>query len=143
LSYTKIPTLTTSMQRLVPLLNLSKLYPRGTRLLALSTILVFSACDMVTDNAPSPFKAFSHFCCIKTASIFTFYNPKSLSLVNFSISHFEPIVLDYRLILAPRWAPIVVNSLKNHTNKILDVWRKVIKQQILTWVTVITQAKVE
>jgi len=34
-----------------------------------------------------------------------------------------------------------VISLKNHTNKILDVWRKVIKQSISTWVTVITQAK--
>jgi len=27
----------------------------------------------------------------------------------------------------------VVNSLKIHTNKILDVWNKVIKQPTLTW----------
>ena len=45
-------------------------------LLALSTISVFSARDMVTGNEPSPFKAFSHFCCINTASIFTFHNPE-------------------------------------------------------------------
>jgi len=81
-------------------------------LLALSTILVFSARDMVIGNAPSPFKAFSHFCCIKTVSIFTFHNPKSLSLVNLSVSHFEPMILDYPLTLAPRCVPIVVNSLK-------------------------------
>ena len=81
-------------------------------ILDLSTIWVFSACDMVTGNALSPFKAFSHFCCVKTISIFTFHNPKSLSPVNFSISHFELMVLDYRLILALQWAPIVVNSLK-------------------------------
>ncbi|KEH23426.1 tyrosine kinase family protein [Medicago truncatula] len=71
-------------------------------LLALSTISVFSARDMVTGNKPSPFKAFSHFCCINTASIFTFHNPKSLSPVNLSISHFEPMVLNYPLTLAPR-----------------------------------------
>jgi len=143
LSYTNIQTLTTSKSRLVPFLLLSRLYPRGTRqfdhidvavgsfstslktlshrhktmaLLTLSTISVFYARDMVTDNKLSPFKAFSHFCYINTASIFTFHNPKSLSPVNFSISHFEPMVLDYPLTLAPWWAPTVVNSLKNHTN---------------------------
>jgi len=93
-------------------------------LLVLFTISVFSARDMVTGNEPSPFKAFSHFCYTNTVSIFTFHNPKSLSQVNFSISHFEPMVLDYPLILAPRWAPIVVNSMKNHTNNKLDVWSK-------------------
>jgi len=36
---------------------------------------------------------------------------KSLSLANFSIPHFEPMILDYPLILVPRWAPIVVNSM--------------------------------
>jgi len=94
--------------------SLKTLSPRHKTmaLLALSTIAVFSARDMVTSNAPSPFKAFSHFCCINTASIFTFHNPKSLSSINFSISHFEPMVLDYPLILAPRWASIVVNSMK-------------------------------
>jgi len=81
-------------------------------LLALSTISVFSAPDMVTGNAPSPFNALSNFCYINTASIFTFHNPKSLSPINFSISHFEPMVLDYPLTLAPRWAPIVANSMK-------------------------------
>ena len=81
-------------------------------LMALSTISVFSARDMVTGNTPSPFKAFSHICCINTASIFTFHNPKWLSPVNFSVFHFEPMVLDYRLILAPRWALIVVNSMR-------------------------------
>ncbi|RHN78376.1 hypothetical protein MtrunA17_Chr1g0164811 [Medicago truncatula] len=70
--------------------------------LALSSISVFSSRDMVTGNAPSPFKVFSHFCCINTASILTFHNPKSLSPVNFSISHFEPMILDYPLIFAPR-----------------------------------------
>jgi len=34
------------------------------------------------------------------------------------------MVLDYPLILAPRWAPIVANLMKNHTNNKLDVWRK-------------------
>ena len=67
---------------------------------------------LVTSNKPSPFKASPHFCCINTASIFTFHNPKLLSSVNFSISHFEPMVLDYPLTLAPRWASIVVNSMK-------------------------------
>jgi len=81
-------------------------------LLALSTISVFSARDMVTGNTPLPFKDFPHFCCINTASIFTFHNPKSLSPVNSSISHFEPMVLDYPLTLAPWWAPIVMNSMK-------------------------------
>ena len=68
-------------------------------LMVMSTISVFSACDMVTGNAPSPLKAFSHFCCINIASFFTFHNPKSLTLVNFSISHFELMVLDYPLTL--------------------------------------------
>jgi len=107
--------LTTSMSRLVPSLHLSKLLSlrhKTMTLLTLSTIPVFSACDMVTGNALSPFKAFSHFCCINTTSIFTFHNPKSLSPVNFSISHFEPMILDYHLIFSPRWTPIVVNSLK-------------------------------
>ena len=106
--------------------SLKTLSPRHKTmtLLALSTISVFSDRDMVTGNAPSPFKAFSHFCCINTASIFTFHNPKSLSPVNFSISHFEPMVLNYSLTLAPRWAPIVVNSMKNQTNNKLDVWSK-------------------
>jgi len=106
--------------------SLKTLSPRHKTMviLALSTISVFSACDMVTSNTPSPFKAFSHFCCINIASLFTFHNSKSLSSVNFLISHFEPMVLDYHLILVPRWELIVVNSMKNHTNKILDMWRK-------------------
>jgi len=36
---------------------------------------------------------------------------------------------------------IVANSLKNHTNKILDVWSKLIKQPISTWITVISTSK--
>ena len=80
-------------------------------LLALSTISVFSTCDMVAGNTPSPFKAFSHFCCFNTACIFTFHNPKLLLLVNFSISHCEPMVLTKPIYsFTPRWAPIVVNS---------------------------------
>jgi len=31
------------------------------------------------------------------------------------------MVLDYPLTLAPRWAPVVVNSIKNHTNNKHDV----------------------
>jgi len=96
--------------------SLKTLFPRHKTmaLLVLSTLLVFSARDMVTGNGPSPFKAFSHFCCIKTASIFTFHNPKSLSLINFLISHFEPMVLDYLLTLAPRWTPILRIRWKSH-----------------------------
>jgi len=109
-------------------------------LLALSTISVFSAYDMVTGSAPSPFKAFSHFCCINTTSILTFHNPKSLSPANFSISHFEPMVLDYRLILAPQWEPIVVSSLKNHTNKYLICGAKKSSNQN-KWVTVINTSR--
>jgi len=35
----------------------------------------------------------------------------------------------------------VVNSLKNRTNKILDVQSKVIKQPMSTWVTIINTSK--
>jgi hypothetical protein len=35
----------------------------------------------------------------------------------------------------------VVNFFKNHTNKIFDVWSKLIKQPISTWVTIITASK--
>jgi len=108
--------------------SLKTLSPRHKTmaLLALSTISVFSACDMVTGKAPSPFKAFSHFCCINTACIFTFHNPKSLLPVNFSISHFEPMVLTKPIhSYVPWWAPIVVNSdSKSHTNTNYDVWSK-------------------
>jgi len=106
--------------------SLKNLSPRHKTmaLMALSTISVFSAHDMVTGNEPSAFKAFSHFCCINISFIFTFHNPKSLSPVNLSISHFEPMVLDYPLTISPRWAPIVVNSMKNLTNNKLDVWSK-------------------
>jgi len=96
-------------------------------LLALSTISVFSACEIVTGNAPSPFNAFSYFCCINTTSIFTLHNPKSLSPVNFSISHFEPTTPDYRFDLCPTVGNCC-ELVKNHTNKILDMWRKIIKQ---------------
>jgi len=35
----------------------------------------------------------------------------------------------------------VVNSLKNHTNKILDVWSKLIKQPISKWMAIINTSK--
>jgi hypothetical protein len=67
---------------------------------------------------------------VKIALIFTFHILKSLLPVHFSISHFEPMVLNYRSTpIVPRWAPIVDLS-KNHTNKELDVWNKYNKQPI-------------
>jgi len=62
-------------------------------LLALSTMTVFFAYDMVTDNTTSPFKACAHFCYTEITYILNFNNLKSLSLMNFSTSHYEPMIL--------------------------------------------------
>jgi len=56
--------------------------------LHLSTISIFSSCDMVTNNTPSPFTYFSHFCCAKTSCIFSFHNPEFVTsgeLINFPL----------------------------------------------------------
>jgi len=45
------------------------------------------------------------------------------------------------LTIAPQWAPIVVNSLKSHTKKILDVWSEIIKKPMSMWVSIINTSK--
>jgi len=58
----------------------------------LHTISRISSCVKVADVAASPFNATTYFCCVKNSCILTFYNPKSLLSINFSTSHFEPII---------------------------------------------------
>jgi len=113
LSYTKTPILTTSMSRLVPSLYLSKLYPWGTRQWNSWSCPPSRSSPLVTwwpVTHLHPSKL-SHTFVVLTP-LPSLSNPKSLSPVNFSASQFKPMVLDYRLISAPRWAQIVVNSLK-------------------------------
>jgi len=88
-------------------------------LLVLSTISVFCICDMLTNNAPSPFNIFSHFCRIKTTYISTFHNLK------FSMFHFDCMILTKLIhpFVSP-WASIVVNSNSNLTPINLDMYRK-------------------
>jgi len=46
------------------------------------------------------------------------------------------MVLDYPLTLAPRWTPIVVNSMKKSHQYQLDVWSKLIRQPISKWIAI-------
>lgn len=66
-------------------------------LLALSIIFVFSDCDKVADIFAWLFKAFTHFCWIKIAFVFTFYRLKLLFLENFSMSRLVPMVINWKI----------------------------------------------
>jgi len=99
-----VASLTTSLKTLSP-------RHKTMTLLALSIISSFSACVKLAGIAASPFNASTHFCCVNTACILTLHNPKSLHPVNFSMSHFEPMIPTLPIYaIALRWAPIVVNS---------------------------------
>ena len=81
-------------------------------LTALSLISVFLTGVTCASFCASPFNASTHFCWIRKALIFNFHNPKSLLPVNFSISHFEPMIFGYWFDPCPTVAANFVNSLK-------------------------------
>lgn len=71
-------------------------------LLNLSTILVFYACVRHTNFKVPHFNAFTFFCWIKTACVFTFHKLNLLSLENFLVSHLELTMFPHKLRLFVR-----------------------------------------